>query len=166
VRPKSADTSEPACEKRKNVVHEQEHVLILFVAEILSHGERGERDPQTRARGFVHLAIHETDARAGFDDGKAVVTELRVALLVLLYLDDAGFNHFIVKIVAFARAFTDTGKHRNAAVQLGDVVDEFHDDDGLANAGTAKRADLAALRNGQMRSMTLIPVVRICGDVD
>ena len=67
-------------------------------------------------------------------------------LRVLLHLDDAGLDHFVVKIVAFARAFADAREHGNAAVQLGDVVDEFHDDDGLADAGAAERADLAALQ--------------------
>ena len=31
-------------------------------------------------------------------------------------------------------------------MQLGDVVDQFHDDDGLADAGAAERADFAALQ--------------------
>ena len=31
---------------------------------------------------------------------------------------------------------------------LGDVVDQFHDDDRLADARAAERADLAALREG------------------
>ena len=68
-----------------------------------------------------------------------------MTFFVLLHLDDAGLDHFVVKIVAFARAFTDAGEHRNTAVQFGDVVDEFHDDDGLADAGAAERADFAAL---------------------
>ena len=63
-------------------------------------------------------------------------------------LDDARFGHFVVKIVAFAGAFADAGEHRHTAVQFGDVVDQFHDDDGLADAGAAERADLAALQEG------------------
>ena len=51
-----------------------------------------------------------------------------------------------VEIVAFAGALADAGEHRDAAVQLGDVVDQLHDDDGLADAGAAERADLAALQ--------------------
>ena len=51
-----------------------------------------------------------------------------------------------VKIVALARAFAHAGEHGDAAVQLGDVVDQFHDDDGLADAGAAEGADLAALQ--------------------
>ena len=31
---------------------------------------------------------------------------------------------------------------------LGDVVDQFHDDDGLADAGAAEQSDLAALQEG------------------
>ena len=33
-------------------------------------------------------------------------------------------------------------------MEFGDVVDQFHDDDGLAHAGAAERADLAALQEG------------------
>jgi hypothetical protein len=33
-------------------------------------------------------------------------------------------------------------------VLLGDVVDQLHDDDGLAHAGAAEEADLAALQKG------------------
>jgi hypothetical protein len=41
---------------------------------------------------------------------------------------------------------------------FGDVVDEFHDGHGLAHAGAAKQADLAALEVGARRSITLMPV--------
>jgi len=71
-----------------------------------------------------------------------------MALVVLLHLDDAGLDHFVVKVVALAGAFAHAREHRDATVQLGDVVDELHDDDGLADAGAAERADLAALEEG------------------
>ena len=51
----------------------------------------------------------------------------------------------MIEVVAFARALADAGEHGHAAVELGDVVDQLHDDDGLADAGAAERADLAAL---------------------
>ncbi len=47
----------------------------------------------------------------------------------------------MIQVVALA----DPGEHRIAAVRLGDVVDQFHDDDGLADPGAAEQADLAAL---------------------
>ena len=50
------------------------------------------------------------------------------------------------EVVAFARAFADAAEHRHAAVLHGDVVDQLHDDDGLADAGAAEQADLAALQ--------------------
>ena len=130
----------------ENVVHEQQHVLVLFVAEIFGDGQRGQRHAQTRAGRLVHLAVHQADFRAGRDDGQAEFILLRMAFFVLLHLDDAGFDHFVVQVVAFARAFAHAREHRNAAVQLGDVVDEFHDDDRLADAGAAERADFAALQ--------------------
>ena len=54
----------------------------------------------------------------------------------------------MVKIVALAGALTHPGKHRETAVYLGDVVDQLHDDDRLADARAAECADLAALREG------------------
>ena len=39
-------------------------------------------------------------------------------------------------------------KHGHAAVRLGDVVDELQDEHGLADAGAAEEADLAALAVG------------------
>ncbi len=54
----------------------------------------------------------------------------------------------MIEIVAFTRALADAGEHRVAAVRLGDVVDELHDQHGLADAGAAEQADLAALGVG------------------
>jgi hypothetical protein len=52
----------------------------------------------------------------------------------------------MVKIVAFARAFTNAGEHRYPAVEFGNVVDQFHDHHSLAHAGTPEGADLAAFQ--------------------
>src|ERR1700759_1470954 len=61
-------------------------------------------------------------------------------------LVDTRFNHLVIKIVALAGALADAGEHRIAAVRLGDVIDQFHDEYGLADAGTTEQADLATLR--------------------
>ena len=129
----------------ENVVDEQQHVLILFIAEILGDGQRGESHAQSGAGRLVHLSVNEADARSGRNHRKALVVELGFAVFVLLGFDNVGFNHLIVKVVAFAGALADTRKHRDAAVQLRDVVDQLHDDDRLADARAAERADLAAL---------------------
>src|SRR5581483_10299337 len=42
-------------------------------------------------------------------------------------------------------ALTHPGEHGVTTVRLGDVVDELHDHDRLADAGATERADLAAL---------------------
>src|SRR5690606_32054995 len=46
---------------------------------------------------------------------------------------------------ALTGTLTHTGKHRQTAVLLGDVVDEFQHVHGLAHAGAAEQADLTAL---------------------
>ena len=89
-----------------------------------------ERDAQARAGRLVHLAVDQRDLRGA----------------EVLLVDDAGLRHLVVEVVALARPLADAGEHRDAAVELGDVVDQLHDDDGLADAGAAERADLAALQ--------------------
>ena len=64
----------------------------------------------------------------------------------------------MIEIVAFAGPLADASEHRITAVGLGDVVDEFHDQHGLANASAAEQADLAALGVRCSRSTTLMPV--------
>ena len=56
-----------------------------------------------------------------------------------------GFEELVVEVVALAGALADAGEHRDAAVALGDVVDQLLDEHGLADAGAAEQADLAAL---------------------
>ena len=49
--------------KTKDVVDEEQHVLVAFVAEIFRHRQRGERHAQTRAGRLVHLPVNERDLR-------------------------------------------------------------------------------------------------------
>ncbi len=112
----------------EHVVDEEQNVLAL-VAEVLGDGQAGERDTGARARRFVHLAEHQRAARA-----------LPPALHVDIRLD-----HLVIEVVAFAGAFADAGKDRIAAIGLGDVVDQLMNQHGLADAGAAEQADLAAL---------------------
>src|SRR5690606_12335352 len=58
---------------------------------------------------------------------------------------DARFNKLVVKVVAFTRTLTDPCEHGVAAVRLSDVVDQFLNENRLANACAAEQTDLAAL---------------------
>mmetsp|Transcript_7769 Transcript_7769/g.19831 ORF Transcript_7769/g.19831 Transcript_7769/m.19831 type:complete len:565 (+) Transcript_7769:104-1798(+) len=111
----------------EDVVDEEQHVLALHVTEVLRDRERRQRDARASARRLVHLAVHERGLR------------------LALELDHTGVHHLVVQIVALARALAHAAEDREAAVRLGDVVDELHDHDGLADAGAAEEANLAAL---------------------
>src|SRR5262249_29246437 len=117
----------------EDVVDEKQHVLAL-VAEVFGNGETGQADAGTRAGRLVHLAV---DQRA-FGAGRGAVVFLRVFV-------DPRLDHLVIKVVAFARALADAGEYRIPAVRLRNVIDQLHDDDGLADAGAAEQADLAAL---------------------
>ena len=56
--------------------------------------------------------------------------------------------HLEVEVVPLAGPLPDAGEAGDAAVLLGDVVDELHDEDGLADSGAAEEADLAPLAVG------------------
>lgn len=51
----------------------------------------------------------------------------------------------MIEVVTFAGTLTHAGEYRVTTVRLGDVVDQFHDENRLANASAAEQADLAAL---------------------
>src|SRR5207237_459282 len=87
---------------------------------------------KARAGGLRHLAIDESG----------------LGISGIARLNDTRLRHFQPQVIAFARTFADTGKDGIAAVILRDVVDEFHDDDGLADAGATEQTDLAALEEG------------------
>jgi len=63
----------------------------------------------------------------------------------------------VVEVVA-SRVLSPTPRTPRGPSLRRDVVDELEHVDGLAHAGAANEADLAAFANGQMRSITLIPV--------
>ena len=105
----------------ENIVDEEDDVLAFFVAEIFGDRDSGQRDAGARAGRLVHLAVHQRG-----------------------FCDDARLGQLAIEVVALARALADAGKHRHAAVLLGDVVDEFENGDGLADAGAAEQTDLPA----------------------
>ena len=88
----------------------------------------GKPDAGARSRRLVHLAV---DQRRLVDD------------LALLHLEP--------EVVALAGALADAGEDREPAVLGGDVVDQLHDEDGLADAGAAEEADLAAAGVGRQQ---------------
>ena len=116
----------------EDVVDEEQHVLAFLVAEIFRDGEAGQGHARAGARRLVHLAVDQRHLR----------------LQRLLEVDDAGLDHLVIEVIALAGPLADAGEHRNATVRLGDVVDQLHDQHGLADAGTAEQADLAALEVG------------------
>ena len=55
----------------------------------------------------------------------------------------------MVEIVALTGTLADAGEYGIPAVAFGDVVDQFHDEDGFADACTTEQADLTAFGVGR-----------------
>jgi len=110
----------------------------LHVAEVLSHGQRGKRDPQPGTGRLVHLA----------EDQRGIV-------------DDAGIGHLKEQVIALAGALAHPGEAGDPAEVLGHPADHLLDQHRLAHAGPAEQPDLPPRTYGVSRSMTLMPVVNI-----
>ena len=119
----------------EDVVDEEQHVLAL-IAEIFRDREAGQADAGARARRLVHLAEHQRAFGAFGRSGMRILV-------------DAGFDELVIQVVALAGTLADAGEHRITTVGLGDVVDQFLNQHGLADAGAAEQADLAALGIGR-----------------
>jgi len=117
----------------EDVVDEEQDVLAFLVAEVFCHGQARESHTSTGARRLVHLTEYEGHFRA-FAGCHAV----------LVLGDDLGIEEFVVEIVPFAGALTDTGEYGHTTVAFRDVVDELLNEHGFANAGAAEQADLTA----------------------
>merc|ERR1719341_2092753 len=83
------------------------------------------------ARGLVHLSVHQGDLGG-----------------LVLEGDDTTLNHLVVQIVALPGPLADTSEHRETTVSLGNVVDQLHDKDSLADSGTTEETDLTSLTVG------------------
>ena len=116
----------------ENVVDEEQRVGAFGVAEIFGDGQSRQRDAETRTWRLRHLSVNQRGLR----------------FCRLAGLDYARLRHFQPQVVSFSGALADAGKHRESAVILGDVVDQLHDDDGLADACATEQSDLAALQEG------------------
>ena len=93
--------------------------------EVLRHGQAGLGHAHTGSWGLVHLT----------KDQRGLV-------------QNTGGVHLAPEVTALTGALADTGKDGVAAVLGGHVVNQLLDQDGLADTGTAKQADLAALGIG------------------
>jgi hypothetical protein len=75
---------------------------------------------------------------------------------------DLRLDHFAKQVVSFTGPFTNARKYRKAFTPFRDVVDQLHDQNGLAHAGTARKGrSYRRAGNGWTRSITLIPVSNI-----
>ena len=68
-----------------------------------------------------------------------------------------GLDHLMIEVVALAGALADAGEDGIAAMRLRDIVDQFHDQNGLADTGAPEQADLAAFRIGREQVDDLDP---------
>ena len=133
----------------ENVVNEKEHILVLFVTEVLGDGETGESNTGAGTWGLVHLTVHKGGLGSGGID-----------------VDDTRVDHLVEKIVTLTGALTDTGEHGETTVSLGDVVNKLHDKHGFADTGTTEKTNLSSLGVGAQKINDLDSYIIILITID
>merc|ERR1739844_291380 len=118
----------------EDVVNEEQHILTLLVTEVLGHGQSSQSHTGTGAGGLVHLTVDQGDLGG-----------------LVLQADDASLNHLVVQVVTLTGSLSHTSEHGVTTVGLGNVVDQFHDQDSLADTGSTKQTNLASLGIGSQQ---------------
>ena len=103
---------------------------MFLVAEIFRYRQPGQADTQARSGRLGHLAINQRRAR----------------LFRIARHDHAGFLEFQPQVIALAGTFAHAGKNGNAAVLHRDVVNQFLNENGFADARASEQADLSAFQ--------------------
>mmetsp|Transcript_22005 Transcript_22005/g.31929 ORF Transcript_22005/g.31929 Transcript_22005/m.31929 type:complete len:285 (+) Transcript_22005:634-1488(+) len=132
--PKKSRHLRASLSEAEDIVDEKQHILSLLVSEVLGNGQTSKGHTSPGSWGLIHLAVHKGSLgslSASFRD-----------------LDDTSLNHLVVQIVTLSGTFTDASKHRVPSVVLSNVVDELHDDHGLAHTSTTKQTNLSSLGVG------------------
>src|SRR5213593_2566065 len=112
MRPRSADTSDPACVNRK----------MLSMKSSVSAPSTSRKYSATvkpASAGWLgHLSVNQRSFR----------------FRGIARFNHAGLGHFQPQVVTFTGALSDASENRKTSMLLGNVVDQFHDDDGLADS--------------------------------
>jgi peptide chain release factor 1 len=108
----------------EDVVDEQEHILVLFISEILSNSETSQTDTGSGTWGLIHLTVHKSGLR-----------------LVRVQMNNTRLDHFVEEIVTFTGTLTDTGEDGVTTVSLCDVVNQLHNEHSLTDTGTSKETN-------------------------
>src|SRR5205823_11969019 len=98
--------------------------------EAFSNRQTSEGHTQSGSGRFSHLSINQGRLGIGRITG----------------LDHPRLAHFQPQVIAFTGTLAYTRKHGISAMLLGHIVDELHDDHGLAYARAAEQTDLSALQ--------------------
>jgi len=64
---------------------------------------------------------------------------------LLVNLNDTTLNHLKVKVISLTGSLSDSSKDRVTSVVHGNVVNQLHDNDSLADSGSTKEANLSSL---------------------
>ena len=95
---------------------------MLNIAEVLCHGQTGQRDTKTGPRRLIHLS--EDQCRL---------------------IEDTSLFHFVNQVVTFTSTLTNASENRNTTVVLSNTLNHFLNQNGLAHTCATEEANLATL---------------------
>jgi hypothetical protein len=113
-------------DETKDIVDQEQHVLLGVITEILSHGEGCMAHAEPGPRRFIHLP--ENHYRA---------------------VQYTGRFHLPVQIFPLTAAFADAAKQADALMTADDVMNHLHDQHRFSHTGTAEQTGFPAPLQGR-----------------
>ena len=139
----------------ENVVDKEKNIfrtLSSCIPERFRNGQSRQCHRGTGSGRFVHLP--EDQGRLGLGQfvrihfGQVPFARLHTFFEGFTIADHTGFDHLSQQIIPFTGSFANTGKDRKAVVLFGNVVDQFHDQDGFADTCTTEQSDFPSFAVG------------------
>ena len=107
----------------EDIIDKEKHVLAFHITEVFSDCQTSKGNTHTCSWWLIHLTKYHG-----------------------CFLNNTWFFHFPVKVVPLTSTFPNTSKHWNTTVFLGNVVNQFLDQDGFTNSGTTEKSNLTTFK--------------------
>jgi hypothetical protein len=109
----------------EDIVDQKQHIAMLVITEVFSHGERCAPDPKPGARGFIHLPV----------DHHHIVEDTRIP-------------HGAIELFSFAASLANATENTHALLVPDHIVDRFGKQNCLAYPGPTEQACFATAFQG------------------
>ena len=141
--------------KTEYIIYKEKYIARLtvftaFVAHTFSYRQTGKSNCRTCSGRLIHLTINKCSLTFCnliiINFAQIPMSFVHGFLKLIAITDNTGINHFTQQIVTLTSTFSHSGKHRETVMNLGDIIDKFHDKHSLTYAGTTEQTNFSTFQ--------------------